>query len=219
MSGKTTIPYFDRNHVEKQALAGSDSAGNTVTGSTLFDINGVPLNPATKEGLESLGNKLDTANDKLAAAVTRTTALSDAFGTMNDAPAQPAEPATAIALFKAIFNRLGGVVLAASNAIIGRVVLADQAGTPYSGTNKLLVSDPSIAPSSDSIEIELDYNYAGDYPSGLLLRASTAGTVDVTTLSGNRRIMNFIAGETRSVRVLKVWSGANTTATGLEGMP
>lgn len=219
MSGKTTIPYFDRNHVEKQALAGSDSAGNTVTGSTLFDVNGIPLNPATKEGLESLGSKQDAANGKLDAVVTRTTALSDAFGTINDVPAQPAEPATAIALFKAIFNRLGGVVLAASNAIIGRAILADAAGTPYSGNNKLLVSDTAIAPSNDSVAIELDHNYASEYPNGLLLRASTAGTVDVTTLSGNRRLMNFIAGETRSVRVLKVWSGANTTAAGLEGMP
>lgn len=220
MSGKTTIPFFDANKIPKNALAGSDPAGNLVTGHTVFDINGTPINVATKENIEALGAKIDVSNTKMMSIDANTKASSLALGTVDDLPATPGDPSTAIGLLKGIFNRLGGVVLAASNAIIGRTILADANGLPYSGTNRLRVTNEAIEPSNDSFPVTVDYNYATDYPQGFILRSASAGTVDVTTLSGNRRTMYFIAGETRSVRVLKVWQDNTTVNTnGLEGMP
>jgi hypothetical protein len=46
------------------------------------------------------------------------------------------------------------------------------------------------------------------------IRANTAGTVTVTTPLGSGRVMNFLAGETRSVSATHVTAA---TATGLEG--
>lgn len=220
MSGKTTIPFFDGNKIPRNALAGSDPAGNFVTGHTAFDVNGNPLNVATKESVEALGVKVDTSNTKLTSIGDNTLKSATALGTVDDLPATPGDPATVIGLLKGIFTRMGGVVLAASTAIIGRTILADANGLPYSGTNRLRVSNEAIEPSNDSFPVVVDHNYATDYPQGFILRSASAGSVDVTTLSGNRRTMNFIAGETRSVRVLKVWTD-NTTVNvnGLEGMP
>ena len=48
------------------------------------------------------------------------------------------------------------------------------------------------------------------------LRATGAGAIKVTTPSGDR-VMAFLAGETRPVACLRVWS-TGTTATGIEGM-
>jgi hypothetical protein len=48
------------------------------------------------------------------------------------------------------------------------------------------------------------------------LRATTAGTIQVTTRNGHVRVLAFAAAETRQGRVVKVWS-TNTTATGIEG--
>jgi len=52
------------------------------------------------------------------------------------------------------------------------------------------------------------------------IRSAAAGTVKVTTISGNTRVMSFLAGETRKVGILRVWANGGTADVAtIEGMP
>lgn len=50
------------------------------------------------------------------------------------------------------------------------------------------------------------------------IRAQTAGTVRCVMVSGQTRDLQFLAGETRPVRVVRVLSTGTTAGMGLEGM-
>ncbi|WP_064712108.1 spike base protein, RCAP_Rcc01079 family [Rhizobium bangladeshense] len=74
----------------------------------------------------------------------------------------------------------------------------------------------STSPAEDVIAIDVsggDHTPTQPYRA---LRANSAGTIKVDTLSGSNRTLNFAAGETRVVYVTKVYQ-AGTTATGIEG--
>ena len=193
---KTLIPYLDRNSSPKGAIAGSDALGNTVTGHTAFDVDGNTVNVATKENQQALNN---------------------AIGEVDDA-ASTSGSGTVISLLKGLQSLFSNMSLKASTALIGRVALADGNGTTYSPTNQLAVTDSGAGPSNDAFPIVNGFDYAPTYPKGLILRARVEGTIDVTTLSGNRRVLHWAACETRPLRVTKVWDTSNTTAGGIEGM-
>jgi hypothetical protein len=50
------------------------------------------------------------------------------------------------------------------------------------------------------------------------IRAQSAGTAVCIMLSGQQRSLQFLAGETRAVRVSRVLSTGTTSSMGLEGM-
>jgi hypothetical protein len=50
------------------------------------------------------------------------------------------------------------------------------------------------------------------------IRAQTAGTVACVMVNGQTRNLQFLAGETRAVRVARVLSTGTTASMGLEGM-
>lgn len=193
---KTVIPYLDRNNAPKSALAGSNTAGETVTGHTAFSVDGDPIDVATAQNQQALNN---------------------AVGDIT-APAVTSGSGSMISLLKGIISVLSNLSLKASNALIGKVTLADGAGAVYSASNTLRVTDSQSGPSDDAFVIVLGMDYASTHPNGLILRARVEGTIDVTTKAGQRRVLHWASCETRPIRITKVWDTPNTTASGIEGM-
>ena len=74
----------------------------------------------------------------------------------------------------------------------------------------------NTAPAEDSIPTTPSDSVVFD-PPFRALRATTAGDIAITTLTGYTRVCAFVAGETRAIRGTQVRS-TSTTATGIERM-